>query len=102
MKDYLGPLIMNCFLSLPRCHLLAFFWIAGLLNCNKSIGWYLDNLHFPRIAFLYNLVELSTPTQCGHVTYTERHPSQISILGHHIDSSSNTTVTYKLLLRQVA
>lgn len=72
-------------------HFMALFWKASLLNYHKSIGCYLDNLHFPRVVSSFITLEIYLLL---HPSCTVRHPSQISRLDH-TDSSFNTA-TYKL------
>lgn len=52
-----------------RFYLLSVFWIAGLLNWNRTMGCYLDNLHFLRTVCSFITPEtylLLHPTQCGN------------------------------------
>lgn len=88
VKDYLRHLTVDDFSF--SVHFMALFWKASQLNYNKSIGFYLDNSHFPRVVSSFITLELI------HPSCTVRHSSQISTLDH-TDSSFNTnTTTYKL------
>lgn len=90
VKDYFAHLTMDGF-SFSGFYFMALFWKASLLNYNKSIGCYLDNLHLPRIVSSFITLAIY------HSSYKVRHPSQISKLDHHTNSSVNTnTAIYEL------
>lgn len=88
-KDDLRHPTVGGGVSFSVFHFMALFWKASLLNYHKSIGCYLDNLHFPRVvsSFITLAIYLLLQPSC-----TVRHPSQISLLDH-TDSSFNTATS---------